>query len=158
EGETGNNIGDGGFDMYDGGNFLMTELGLLDYSNGVIVNSSFFGAGGRYFTRKYPGLFVLAADHGGISSFAIQGNLGADGLGNVDGSVLQVVSAGVTYRGFVKRVYNAGDPSVNHMVIVADAPLATHSFGTDSNDDFHVVTGLQSTRRIYYLLYAGTAG
>ena len=158
EGETGNNISDGGNDMYDGGNFLLTELGLLNYSNGAIANSPIFGAGGRYFTRKYPGLFVLVADHAGISSFMVQGNLGADGSGNVDGSVLQLASAGVTYRGFVKRVYNAFDPSVNHMVIVADAPTATQAFSTNTNDDFHQVSGLQGTRRLYYLLYAGAGG
>jgi subtilisin family serine protease len=158
EGVTGSSIVDGGNDMYDGGNFLSTELGTLNYSDGVIVNSGVLGPSGRYFTRKYPGLFLLVADHDSIGTFAISGNLGADGAGSVDGSILQVASAGVNYRAFVKRVYGAGDPSVNHMVIVADAPSATQAFSTNSDDDFHSVTGLASTRRLYYLLYAGTAG
>jgi subtilisin family serine protease/trehalose utilization protein len=158
EGVTGNNISDGGNDMYDGGNFLGTEMGGFQYSDGVIHGDENLGPGGRYFTRKYQGLFVFVADNVGMNTFNIQGNLGADGIGNVDGSVLQVLSAGVTYRGFVKRVYNAGDPSVNHMIIVADAPLATHAFSTNTNDDYHQVSGLQSVRRIYYLLYAGAAG
>ena len=38
--------------------------------------------------------------------------IGADGFGNVDGSILQIRAADATYRAFVKRVFNAGDPSV----------------------------------------------
>lgn len=158
EGVIGNSIGDGGLDMYDGGNFLSTPLGGLNYSDGVIQASPAFGTGGRYFTRKYPGLFVLAAEMQDVASFDIAGNLGADGFGNVDGSILQIRAADATYRAFVKRVFNAGDPSVNHMVIVADDPGATHAFALYTDDDFHQVTGLAPARRLYYLLYAGTGG
>src|SRR5207244_3151130 len=72
EGETGNEIGDGGDDMYDGGNLLSTDLGgALDYSNGIIVDNAVFGSGGRYFTRTYPGLFVLAGDLDGVATRGI---------------------------------------------------------------------------------------
>src|SRR5206468_11493151 len=75
EGETGIGISDGGGDMYDGGNFLETNLGgPVVYSNGPVVNSTVFGPGGRYFTRKYPGLFVLVADLHGVDFFDIYGN------------------------------------------------------------------------------------
>ncbi|MEQ1833329.1 MAG: S8 family serine peptidase, partial [Candidatus Eisenbacteria bacterium] len=158
EGVFGNSISDGGGDMYDGGNFLSTPFGGLNYSDGVIQTSATFGTGGRYFTRKYPGLFVLAAEMQDVTAFTISGNLGADGFGNVDGSILQIRAADATYRAFVKRVFNAGDPSVNHMVIVADDPAATHSFALNTDDDFHQVTGLAPARRLYYLLYAGTGG
>ena len=46
---------------------------------------------------------------------------------------------GVDYLGFVKRVYNAGDPSVNHLIIVEDTPGVEHQFATNTNDDFHRV-------------------
>jgi hypothetical protein len=159
EGGFGNSIFDGGNDMYDGGNFLSTNLGgPLNYSDNVIVNSPIFGKSGRYFTRKYPGLFVLAADMEGVNAFEISGELGADGLGNVDGAILETVLFGTAYQGFVKRVYNAGDPSVNHLIIIAKNPSAKHEFSTNTNDDFHRVFNLSGTRRLYYLLYAGANG
>lgn len=159
DGITGTNISDGGNDMYDGGNYLATDLGAsLSYSDGVILSSATLGAGGRYFTRKYDGLFVFAADLAGVSYFEITGNLGADGSGSTDTAILTQTRGGVTYRGFVKRVYGAGDPSVNHLVIVADNGSVTHSASTYTNDDLHRVSSLAGITRVYYLLYAGGSG
>ncbi|MCI0451973.1 MAG: choice-of-anchor D domain-containing protein, partial [Candidatus Latescibacteria bacterium] len=159
EGETGNNIMDGGNDMYDGGNFLATNiLAGLSYSDNAIVASAAFGPDGRYFTRKYPGLFVMVADMSSVDYFHIYGNLGADGSGNVDGAVLSAEVSGVPFQGFVKRVYNAFDPSVNHLILVEENPAASHSFSTFTDDDYHVAFGLSSSRRIYYLLYASNTG
>jgi hypothetical protein len=159
EGVTGTNIGDGGNDMYDGGNFLNTNLSLnLPYSDNLIVNSAALGNGGRYFTRKYDGLWVFGADVSALNYFEITGDLGADSGGAMDSAVLSVVRDGITYRGFVKRVYNAGDPSVNHLIILANNGSATHEVSTDTNNDYHRVTSLSGVTRIYYLLYAGTGG
>ena len=159
EGETGYSIDDGGNDMYDGGNYLSTNLGSnITYSNNVIATGYEFGENGRYFTRKYPGLFVLAADIAGVDFFEVSGNLGADGGGNVDGTILQVQRYGNSYYGFVKRVYNAGDPSVNHLIIVANNPTADHIFSTNSDNDHHRVFNLLANTRLYYLLYAGSNG
>ncbi|TMQ49948.1 MAG: choice-of-anchor D domain-containing protein, partial [Candidatus Eisenbacteria bacterium] len=159
EGENGTFILDGGDDMYDLGNLLFTNLGgPLEYSAGQIQTAPILGGSGRYFTVKYPGLFVLAADLEGVTDFTITGNLGADGEGSVDGAVLVTEVAGTTYRGFVKRVYNAGDPSVNHLVIVADGPGLAHEFSLSTDSDFHNVSGLSQTRRLYYVLYAGAGG
>ena len=156
EGVFGYSINDGGNDMYDDGNYLSTNLGgYLPYSDGVIQGNPILGPHGRYFTRKYPGLFVLVADLDGVSTFNIDGNLGADGFGFVDGAVLDVAQHG-SYRGFVKRVYNAFDPSVNHLVIVPGGASATHDFAVNTNDDHHSVHG--PGNRIYYLLYAGADG
>jgi subtilisin family serine protease len=157
EGESGEGIGDGGDDMYDYGNLLSTELGgFLAYTNGPIASSPYLGAGGRYFTRKYPGLFVLGADLS-VNQFAINGNLGADGGGSVDGAVLEVSRGGHVWRAFVKRVFNATDPSVNHLILVRDPGAATHQYATNTDDDYQSVTGLSSPR-LYYLLYAGSGG
>ena len=158
EGVVGYGINDGGSDMYDGGNYLSTERGTLQYSNDAVVASGIFGTGGRYFTRKHPGLFVLGAEMNGISRFRISGNLGADGAGNAEGSVLQLSRGDVTYFGFIKRVYGTGNPSVNHLIIVPDGQGAQHAFSSNTNDDFHEVTGLPQQGRIYYLLYAGIGG
>jgi hypothetical protein len=65
---------------------------------------------------------------------------------------------GKNFKGFVKRVYGAGDPSVNHLIIVENLGTQTHSFSTYTNDDDHYVSGLSATGRIYYLLYAGYNG
>ena len=161
EGVTGNNIADGGSDMYDNGNYLgasVTPGGYLNYSDNVFASSPLLGAGGQYFTRKLDGLFVFAADVNALTYFEITGNLGADGSGSNDTAVISMVNNGTNYRGFVKRVYNAGDPSVNHIIIIPDNGTAIHEASTDTNNDYHRVTGLTGVTRIYYLLYAGSAG
>ncbi|MBI4169230.1 MAG: choice-of-anchor D domain-containing protein, partial [Acidobacteria bacterium] len=158
EGETGSGLEDGGEDMYDGGNFLSTDLGgPLPYSDNAIASSPIFG-GGRYFTRKYPGLFVLVADLRGVGEFTIAGDLGADGAGAADDAVLAARRHGITYRGFIKRVYGTADPSVNHLVIVADSPDLAHEFATNTNSDFHLVSGLAGSERVFSVLYAGRGG
>ncbi|MGH7726255.1 MAG: choice-of-anchor D domain-containing protein [Candidatus Eiseniibacteriota bacterium] len=151
-------ISDGGLDMYDGGNILGTNPSfVIPYSDGVIQNHSQVGPLGRYFTRKYPGLFLFAGDLDGRTEFHIQGGLGADGFGAVDGAVLEQALGGRVYRGFVKRVWGAGVPSVNHLVIVSDSPFSGHSFSTDTNQDRHAIFGF-SGPRVYYLLFATTDG
>ena len=161
EGVTGTSIGDGGGDMYDTGNLLSTSLSAaaLAYSDNAIASApASLGSGGRYFTRKLNGLFVFAADIAGLSYFDITGNLGADGSGSTDTAILTQTRNGVTYKGFVKRVFNAGDPSVNHLVIVADNGSATHAASTSTDSDYHRTSNLSGVTRIYYLLYAGTSG
>ena len=142
--------------MYDGGNYLSTDLGsYLSYSGGEILSSPLLGQK-PYFTAKYPGLFVVAADVSSIGSFNISGGLGADGGGKVDGAVISISKNGKDYLGFVKRVYHAGDPSVNHLFIVEDNGSATHSFSTNTNDDSHQVYGLDNIDQLYCLVYAGS--
>ncbi|MCI0751239.1 MAG: choice-of-anchor D domain-containing protein, partial [Flammeovirgaceae bacterium] len=158
EGESGYTISDGGGDMYDGGNYLGTNLGgYINYTQGVISSTSQLGSGNSYFTMKYPGLFVMAADMD-VSYFEITGDLGADGSGNVDADVLQMSFNGKNYKGFVKRVYNAWDPSVNHLIIVEEASGAGHDYSTNTNSDYHRLTSLSGSTRVYYLLFAGNSG
>ncbi len=161
DGVFGDGILDGGYDMFDGGNYLSTNLGgTFLYSDGVIVDSDYFGPGGRYFTRKYPGLFVLVAEMNGVEYFQVEGNLGADGTGIVDGAVLQARAAGFDFTAFVKRVHHAAedDPSVNHMIIVQENAAASHQFAIDTNSDYQRAFNLGGGRRLYYLLYSGWQG
>ena len=153
-------IDDGGFDMYDGGNVLSTDLaGEVPYTGGALEHhAAFGGTADNYFTQKVPGLFVLAADLTGVGAFEINGNLGADGAGSVDGSIMQTRVAGRDYQIFVKRVFDAFDPSVNHLVIVEGGAGAGHTFSTNTDDDFHRVYNLTGAERLYYLLYAGEDG
>jgi len=66
-------------------------------------------------------------------------------------------AGGRTYRGLVKRVYGAGDPSVNHLVILEEQAGLGQSYSPDTDDDEHDVT-VSGAGRLYYLLYAGTGG
>jgi hypothetical protein len=170
-------IGDGGDDMYDGANSLYannqqinyTHTQLLDdedeqlYSNftydGVVfsgTSSSYFGPSSSYFTNLYPGLFVLAARGVNIGTFSIEGDIGADGSGEVDSYNFQTNHPSGVHQTFVKRVWDAGDPSINHIIIVnaLTASTITQFVPTDTNDDTHILSGLQSqtVSNIYYLL------
>lgn len=71
QGEYGNNIGDGGEDLFNGGNFLATNLEIdFDYSNDEIMTNDVFGEGSAYFTKKYEGaVFMMAADSNGVEMF-----------------------------------------------------------------------------------------
>ena len=161
DGVTGTTISDGGNDMYDTGNRLNTNISGtagIPYSDNTIIASTSFGATGAYFTRKVNGLFVLAADVDNITNFNITGNLGADGSGNSDGVILSQTFNGNDYRAFINRTYNAGDPSINRMVIVENNPSASHTFLTATTDEDHQINGLASSTRIYYLLFAAQSG
>jgi hypothetical protein len=156
DGATGASIPDGGNNMYDGGNLLNTNRSsLIPYTNRMVLATSWFGLGSQYFTAKYPGLFALAASNTSISRFEITGHNGADGAGSVDGMALTVPGA----RVFAKRVYGTSSPSINHIIVVPNAPPgATHSFSTLTDNDDHFVSGLAGAESIYYLLVASANG
>ncbi|OWY21034.1 hypothetical protein C7N43_00940, partial [Sphingobacteriales bacterium UPWRP_1] len=164
-----NNISDGCSDMYDGGNFINTNLASqIFYSdNTVTANAGAFGSGGQYFTRYLgPGgcqagpatLFFWAADINGLSSVSITGNNGADGSGTQDVATFTVSAGGTTYNCFLKRVYNAGDPSINQLFLIPQPNSATQSIGSSTDDTQQTISGLNGVTRIYYLLYAGASG
>ncbi len=155
-----NSISDGGDDMYDGANYLSTNLySNFDYSDNEITSGDgIFGNGTSYYTRHLPGLFVLVADVNGISSFSITGNNGADGDGIVQGSVIEAIVQGSVYTGYLKRVGGTSDPSINHIIILERYFDATHDYSDDSNNDYHEVSDLSGINRLYYILYAGTSG
>jgi hypothetical protein len=158
-GANSNYISDGGNDMYDGGNYISTNLGNnINYSDGVIANSAAFGASGQYFTKKLTNMWVLAADVNNISSFSISGNNGADGSGTYNGTTLSVTVGCQTYKVMLKRVYSAGDPSINQMVIIPNNAGATHTWATNTDNTQHDISGLSGTTRLYYLLYAANSG
>lgn len=161
EGESGINIADGGGDMYEVGNYISTSRGgYLPYSNRqVAASDAIFGVGSRYFTAKYPGLFALAVDGMSIDRFTISGALGAWGAGAVDGAVRSLTVGGQQYTMFIKRVFDAGDPSVNHLIIVpGDESNLSHEFSTYTADDYHSISGLQGRSKLYYLLVSRQNG
>lgn len=155
----GSSISDGGGDMYDGGNYISTDLGInIPYSHDLVTASTSFGTTGEYFTYKGTGMWLLAADLDGVDNFRITGNLGADGSGSVSATILNYQKGSKSYKGFVKRVYSAGDPSINHLIIVEDEPGITRTNLFTTSVENHNIFGLTNSTRIYYLLYAGASG
>lgn len=178
-------IDDGGDDMYDTGNIIEAddigvaythtqygfdndgELSIEDYiMDGIVVSGvsgSVFGASSsaEYFTNLYPGLFVLAAQNTEIDKFKIDGNLGSDGGGEFDTLIYEKEFNSSTYSVFVKRVWDAQDPSVNHIIIVNSGTSSITQVVDETNeDDTHVLTGLATAgvTEIYYLLLALSGG
>lgn len=164
-------INDGGGDMYDGGNFLstnITENGYISYTHTQQTNSDYqdfveiadgnvengnlyFGESSEYFTNLYSGLFVMVARNISITDFYVTGELGADGSGIVSQDTVTLNNG---YTGYFKKVYDAGDPSVNHLIIVPTGQNIRSIIVQDTNDDFHRITGLENTDHIYYLLFS----
>lgn len=171
--DTNNGINDGGDDMYDGGNEVYTDLGNVPYThtrlivepdggvpaflfpkNGQVVNGDdYFGAGSEYFTNLYPGLFVLHANAMLIDEFRIDGSLGADGDGQYEVDEYVLTGFSTNYKVFVKKVYDAGDPSVNHIMIVdTDDANIIHEYDTSTEDDFDKISSISAATKIHYLL------
>jgi hypothetical protein len=175
-----NQIDDGGNDMYDGANQLSTNLNSIAYTHtqleieGPLVESDYisdgqvlpndasastFGIGSFYFTNLYPGLFVLQVASMSISTFTIDGNIGADGEGVVDTLSFTTSYLGSEYSVFVKRVGDAFDPSINHIIILPGDNLGiTQSVDLTSEDDFHRLEGLDSKSQLTYILMALSQG
>lgn len=154
-----NHIADGGNDMYDGANYLNTNLEQeIFYTNGVVTSSAAFGSGGSYVTAQLPGLFMMAANMNGVNSFNTSGNNGADGGGQMSTYDFQFTYDGQDYLVFTKRIFDAWDPSINHMMIIPYTAGVTHNFSTNTNDDFDELTGLNGVDRLYYLLFAKAEG
>lgn len=156
-GTSGYYISDGGSDMYDGGNYLNTNNSTrLYYSDNQVQYSNAFGVGGKYFTTKLDGLFIMVADLNNISEFYTSGSLGADGYGDVNADVITMQKGATLFKGFIKRVYNSGDPSVNHLIIIENDENVTQSYSSTTGSDLHTISNLENVKRIHYLLFAAS--
>jgi len=121
----------------------------------VAPGTKYFGQGSNYFTNHYPGLFVLAAKSISIESFKIDGNIGADGNGQVSTTILPISGYSKSYTAYVKQVYDNGDPSINQIIIVdTDGEGIVQSIDESTEDDLHQITGIESATEIHYLLFA----
>jgi len=175
-------ITDGGDDMYDDGNFIFTDLCQTyqdivdngddwelsipithtcaldetdndDYTSppmdgAVVAGDDFFGAGSKYFTNMYPDLFVLIADNINVNEFTIAGNIGADGDGTAEVATVDLGG----YTMFYKSVFDAGDPSINHIIIVpGTADGISHFYDPDTDDDNDCIQGITGRKTVYYM-------
>lgn len=180
-----NDIDDGGDDMYDGANEIYTNIsgGRIPYTHtqlgddpdegvdpaefimdGSIESGdgyfSLGSPGSSYFTNLYPGLFVMVAKDVDINEFEIDGNIGADGGGAVDSDSKSITGIySKNYTAYIKKVYGAGDPSINQIIIVdTDGTGIDQTVDLTSEDDLHRLTGLGSVSEIHYLLMSKAAG
>jgi hypothetical protein len=170
-------IDDGGDDMYDRGNFLGTNRsnnGFIEYTHtqqteydweafnqiadGVITDGhsyedeyDYFGPGSRYFTNMYSGLFVMVAKDIDITSFSIYGQIGADGSGLAAEDVITLNNG---HTGYFKKIYNSGDPSVNHLIIIPTKSGVMQEISYSTYQDFHKISNLSGVDYIYYLLFS----
>ena len=122
--------------------------------DGVVSDGApYFGAGSEYVTNMYPALWVMMADMISVNQFSIWGNLGADGDGDQNHDSAPLL--GGLYTLFYKSVFDADDPSINHMIIVPGSEAGiTHNVPLGTSYDDHNLTGISDRPRIFYLLTA----
>jgi len=118
----------------------------------VMVGDGYFGEGSSYFTAMFPGMFVLVANNINITQFSIVGDVGSDG-GGIDATDIYPISAGgSTYTAYFKTNYNAGDPSINHIVIVdGNGDGIDQFYDPTSQGDEHCVIGLEGKTKLFFL-------
>jgi hypothetical protein len=143
--------------MYDGGNYLNTNLGSsFNYTSGAVVTNSGFGSGGRYVTSQLAGFFAMGAELNGVSTFSITGNLGADGYGAVTAHTFTTTVNGVSYSCYLKRVNDGSyDAAIHQVFIVPTTSGVSHSYSTYTDNNLHTLSGLSSVPYMYYILFAG---
>ena len=135
------------------------EAALEDFAmdGAVVAGTQYdFGPGSSYFTNLYPGLFVLCAKNIDITSFLIIGGIGADGNGSMDTFLNEATIGGQVYTYWVKRVFDANDPSINQIIIVkGNGSGISQTVDTTTQEDTHILTGIPATAtELHYLLLA----
>jgi hypothetical protein len=88
--------------------------------------------------------------------FEINGDIGSDGNGEADllDYTLSLTGANGDYSVYCKRVWDAGDPSINHIFIVntIDENI-THEADLNTDDDYDRISNLSGVTEIHYLLF-----
>lgn len=149
-------ISDGGSDMYDGGNYiyLNDSYNYIYYSDNQI---SYLSNYGRYFTKKVDGLFVFVGELENTTSFHVRGDLGSY-PGSSDYTEIERGFGQKSYKGYVARMYDYYNPSVNHLIIVEDQENSYQSFTLSGDDYYHNIYNLDSNAIVHHLLFANENG
>jgi len=118
----------------------------------VMVADGYFGDGSSYFTAMFPGMFVLAANNINITQFSITGNIGSDGDGADIAEIFPINVGDNTYTAYLKTNYGAGDPSINHIIIVdGNGDGIDQFYDPTSEGDEHCITGLEGKTKLFFL-------
>ena len=162
-------MSDSGNDMYDNGNYLYptitgySQILTPETLGSTIDGSQYFGTGSSYFTAMGGGFWFMGAYNVSISSFNIQGNLGSDGSGlSTNGCNSLTTASNVPFVVCYEIDYNAGDPSINQMVIIPGATagdgITATSDGVASGNNNFTVGNLTTHRKLLYILTAKLGG
>jgi hypothetical protein len=137
---------------YNEDNQVLESAFVMDGT--VQPGDTYFGTGSQYFTNLYPGLFVMVAKDITITDFEINGNIGSDGDGNADLFDYTLSLSGSNFSIYCKRVWDAGDPSINHIYIVntIDENI-THEADLSTDDDYDKIFNLTNVTQVHYLLF-----
>jgi hypothetical protein len=173
-----NYISDGGGDIYDGGNHIMSNINTTtttaaSYSENVVT---WAGIGGnQYFVKiglsSITRFFILVMDlftrgSGSTSTpptfIRIFGNLGADGQGSrISGNTSGTYGTSTTWKVYWTSVHDnrVGDPSLHHIWIVKDGVGATFSnlkgTNTAEEDERINLPSSGAVNRLYYIMWCG---
>ena len=127
--------------------------------DGNIKNGTdFFGAGSKYFTNQYPGLFVMGADKISINQFSLTGGTGKDGQGGYDYGTFNLSIYGKDYGVFYKTTYgnnNTYETNIQQIIIVdgkMNEVAQTLYYGTNQMDQ--ILTNLGNKNQIFVLVFA----
>jgi uncharacterized delta-60 repeat protein len=124
-----------------------------------MVGDGYFGVGSSYFTAMFPGMFVLAANDINITEFSIVGDIGSDGDGVDATEMFPINAGGSAYAAFFKTNYDAGDPSINHIVIVdGSGEGISHYYDPTSEGDEHAVVGLAGKTKLFFICIGKESG
>jgi hypothetical protein len=114
-----------------------------------------FGSGSSYITNFYDGTFYAAINATAISSFGIDGNIGADGNGWAqDGMFPITTEGGNTYNVFWQiKSENGWDPGIHKLIFVDPAQEVSSISDYNNNDDLFTVNGLSGDNSLFYYLF-----
>ncbi len=140
---------------FTNGNILMTSAGgPIPYSDGAVDGADALGAGGRYFTWKFPGLFLFAGDFRGPTWFEAGGNA-AHGS-PVHATRFSLRHAGRVWRAFGVSRESTFGPCVQQLYLVDDAGAGQMVFPTWSSNDLQSKVEFSGNRRVLYATFATT--
>ena len=165
---------DGGHDMYDYGNYMSVSVGGGDYGSELAYNQQCGSAPtdgeplpystcmhpSASFVLMYTQVHAASPVDEAITGFRTTGNNGADGHGSKHGtgSATPLTSASGRFQAHYTKVYSAGDPSINHLIVYASDDTASHSYSTSTDSDVDTVTFSEPQFKVVYLLWAGKSG
>ena len=135
----GNNysIGDGGRDVYDGGNRIRVNDEKLGYDTAIYNSGALM-------------LFKLED----VDNIRFDGNNGADGGGTVviDDRFININGTDIFYNS--KHIHNGtgGDPSINHIVLSMNNVI-DHSYSNNTDSDYDEYSWDSTENLVYLIVY-----
>jgi hypothetical protein len=120
-----------------------------------------FGNNSSYITDFHNGMFFAAVNAEDVTSFGVDGNIGADGQGYMEWTSQEIISGnGNAYLAYVQvRNETSYDPGI-HKIYLVD-PTQTEIWveaTTNNNDDQFILNNLQGNTSIMYAMFGARDG